>query len=79
MQYKYKDSNWKGAPKLKASDPTKVEIRASVTTEIVGDTYGFIKIDAFVAECPVTMTGLQMEASVIAQATAFSTAKYPNT
>lgn len=79
MQYQVTDVNWVGAPTKKSSDPTKVIINVAVTTGVVGDTYGFTKLDGFVAECPITMTGAQMEASVNTQAAAYSAAKYPNT
>ena len=45
MQYEVKDdgTNWMTSPKLKKTDPTKVEVSVQVNTSVVGDTYGFIK------------------------------------
>jgi hypothetical protein len=81
MQYEVKDTgtNWMEAPKIKESDPTKVRVRVQVTTLVVGDTYGFSRRDMFIAEFPIAMTGIQMEADTLVQARALSAAKYPNT
>ena len=79
MNYEVVDTNWIGAPKLKATDPTKVEVNVQVTTGIVNETYGFVKNDMMVAEFLVSETGIDAQVSVDAQAAAFSAAKYPNT
>jgi len=79
MQYEVKDVTWVGAPKTKQGDPSTVVIYANVTTGVVGDTYGFTKQDTILAECPITMTGVEMAASVETQAATFSAEKYPNT
>lgn len=79
MNYELKDTDWVNAPKVKASDPTKVEVYVNVTTGIVGDTYGFTKVDTTLMEFPISMTGTQMEADTQVQAAAFVATKYPNT
>lgn len=79
MNYEVTDVTWVGAPTKKEGDPTKVEIWTNVTTGVVGDTYGFTKVDTFKAECDISLTGTQMETEVIAQATTYSQSLYPNT
>jgi len=79
MNYELRDTNWQGAPKVKASDPTKVEVAVIVTTGVVGDTYGFIKTDAVNMEFPISMTGVDMQTSTETQALAFVATTYPNT
>lgn len=79
MNYEVKDTNWVGAPKVKEGDATKVVVYVNVTTGVVGDTYGFTKVDTMLAEFPITMTGEEMQANTLVQAAAFSAAKYPNT
>jgi len=79
MNYEVKDTNWVSAPKVKESDPTKVEVFVNVTTGIVGQAYtGFINVDTAKFEFPIEMTGVEMQASTAVQAAAFSSAKYPN-
>jgi hypothetical protein len=52
----------------------------NVTTGIVGQPYvGFQNVDTIVVEFADTLTGVQIEQSVIAQCAAFSANKYPNT
>jgi regulation of enolase protein 1 (concanavalin A-like superfamily) len=79
MQYEVTDVRWISAPVKKEGDPTKVEVYTNVTTGVVGDTYGFTRTDTFKAECDISLTGTQMEADVVAQATAYSQSLYPNT
>jgi len=79
MNYQMVDTNWMGAPKVKESDPTKVEVYVNVTTGVVGDTYGFTKVDTTLMEFPISMTGVQMQTDTETQAIAFSAATYPNT
>jgi hypothetical protein len=81
MQYEVKDdgTNWMEAPRLKKDDPTKVQVRVSVNTTIVGDIYGFFKQDMIIAEFGINMTGEQMKTNTLVQARAFSADKYPNT
>jgi len=79
MQYELRDTNWNGAPKVKEGDATKVVVPVVVTTGIVGETYGFIKVDVMTAEFPISMTGTDMQADTQVQATAFVATKYPNT
>lgn len=79
MNYEVKDTNWVSAPKVKENDPLKVEVYVNVTTGVVGDTYGFIKVDTTRMEFPITMTGEQMQADTLVQAAIFSSEKYPNT
>lgn len=78
MNYELKDTNWQDAPKVKATDNTKVEVNVLVTTGIVGETYGFIKYDVMLAEFPISMTGTDMQVSTQTQALAFVASKYPN-
>lgn len=79
MNYEVVDTTWIGAPQIKATDPTIVEVNVKVSTGIVGETYGFTKENMMVAEFPISATGIDAQASVDAQAAAFSAAKYPNT
>lgn len=80
MNYAVIDTNWVGAPKVKATDPTKVEVYVNVTTGIVGQTYeGFNNMDTVAMEFPISMTGTEMQASTATQAADFSAMKYPNT
>lgn len=79
MNYELKDTNWVGAPKVKATDPTKVEVYVNVTTGVVGDTYGFTKIDTVLMEFPISMTGTQMNADTDVQGAAYVASTYPNT
>jgi hypothetical protein len=79
MTYHVVDTNWIDAPKVKASDPTKVEVYVNVTTGIVGETYHFTRVDTTLMEFPISMTGTDMQASTATKAAVFSAAKYPNT
>lgn len=79
MNYELKDTNWVSAPKVKEGDATKVVVFVNVTTGVVGDTYGFTKVDTTLMEFPITMTGAQMEADTQVQAAAFVATTYPNT
>ena len=79
MNYELRDTNWNGAPKVKEGDATKVVVPVIVTTGIVGETYGFIKLDVMIAEFPISMTGTDMQADTLVQAAAFVAATYPNT
>lgn len=79
MQYQVTDVTWVNAPKKTVADPTVLEVVVNVTTGVVGDTYGFVRVDTTTCTFSETLTGIQIEAEVIAQAAAFSAAKYPNT
>jgi len=79
MNYELKDTDWVGAPKVKATDPTKVEVYVNVTTGVVGDTYGFIKVDTVLMDFPISMTGTAMQADTLVQGAAYVATKYPNT
>lgn len=79
MQYELRDTNWQGSPKVKEGDETMVEVNVVVTSGIVGDTYGFVKLDVMLAEFPINMTGTQMQAHTQIQALAFVATTYPNT
>jgi hypothetical protein len=79
MNYELKDTDWVGAPKVKATDPTKVEVYVNVTTGVVGDTYGFTKVDTVVMDFPISMTGTAMQADTLVQGAAYVATKYPNT
>jgi len=80
MNYELKDTNWVNAPKVKATDPTKVEVYVNVTTGIVGQTYsGFQNVDTVVMDFPISMTGTDMQANTQVQAAAYVATKYPNT
>ena len=79
MNYELKDTDWVGAPKVKATDSTKVEVYVNVTTGVVGDTYGFIKVDTVLMDFLISMTGSDMQASTATQAAAYVAAAYPNT
>ena len=79
MNYELLDTDWQGSPKVKALDPTKVEVYVNVTTGIVGETYGFTKVNTVPMEFPIAMTGIEMEAETQVQAQAYITATYPNT
>lgn len=79
MNYELRDTDWVDAPKVKASDPTKVEVFVNVTTGVVGDTYGFTKVNTVKMEFPIAMTGTEMQADTQVQAAAYVAATYPNT
>ena len=80
MNYEVKDTNWVNAPKVKANDPTLVEVYVNVTTGIIGQTHkGFQNVDTVLMEFPITMSGEDMQTSTAAQAAAYVTANYPNT
>ena len=79
MQYELIDTNWNDAPKVKAGDATKVVVNVIVTTGIVGETYGFTRLDVMTAEFPISMTGTDMQADTLVQAAAFVAVTYPNT
>jgi hypothetical protein len=79
MNYEVKDTDWVGAPRVKATDPTKVEVYVNVTTGIVGETYGFTKVNTVHMEFPISMTGSDMQASTATQAAAYVATTYPNT
>lgn len=79
MNYEVIDTNWVGSPKVKATDPTIVVQFVNVTTGIVGETYGFTKVDTVEMEFPISMTGSDMQASTATQAAAYVVTKYPNT
>lgn len=79
MNYELKDTDWVGAPKVKATDPTLVEVYVNVTTGIVGDTYGFTKQNTVLMDFPISMTGTDMQANTQVQAAAYVVATYPNT
>lgn len=79
MNYEVKDTNWVAAPKVKAADPTLVEVYVNVTTGIVGETYGFTKVDTVLMDFPISISGTDMQASTAKQAAAFVVTKYPNT
>jgi len=79
MNYEVKDTDWVGSPKVKATNPTIIVQFVNVTTGIVGETHGFVKIDTIEMEFPLSMSGTDMQASTATQAAAFSAAKYPNT
>ena len=79
MNYELKDTNWVGSPKVKATDPTIVVQFVNVTTGIVGETYGFTKVDTVEMEFPISMTGTDMQADTTVQATAYVATTYPNT
>jgi hypothetical protein len=79
MNYELKDTNWVGAPKVKATDPTKVEVYVNVTTGVVGDTYGFTKVDTVLMDFPISMTGSEMQANTDVQGAAYVATTYPNT
>jgi hypothetical protein len=79
MQYQVTDVTWVNAPKKSAADPTILEVAVNVTTGVVGDTYGFVKVDTMTCSFADSLTGVQIEASVLSQAAAFSASKYPNT
>lgn len=80
MNYELKDTNWISAPKVKADDPTKVEVYVNVTTGIVGQTYsGFQNVDTVRMEFPISMTGAEMKVNTEVQAAAYVATTYPNT
>jgi hypothetical protein len=79
MNYEVKDTDWKGAPKVKETDSTLVYVYVNVTTGIVGETYGFTKVDTVLMEFPISMTGTDMQTSTATQAAAFVATTYPNT
>jgi regulation of enolase protein 1 (concanavalin A-like superfamily) len=80
MNYELKDTIWVGAPKVKATDPTKVEVYVNVTTGIVGQTYtGFQNVDTVLMDFPISMTGADMQTSTTTKANAYIATKYPNT
>jgi regulation of enolase protein 1 (concanavalin A-like superfamily) len=80
MNFEVKDTDWVNAPKVKESDPTKVEVYVNVTTGVVGQPYiGFSNVDTVLMDFPISMTGVEMKANTAVQAAAFSSAKYPNT
>jgi len=79
MNYELKDTNWVGSPKVKATDPTIVVQFVNVTTGIVGETYGFTKVDTVEMEFPISMTGTDMQANTQVQALAYVVTTYPNT
>jgi len=80
MNYELKDTNWVSAPKVKATDPTLVEVYVNVTTGIVGQTYsGFQNVDTIVMEFPIAMSGTDMQADTLVQGAAYVATTYPNT
>ena len=80
MNYELKDTNWVNAPKVKATDPTKVEVYVNVTTGVVGQTYsGFQNVDTVLMDFPISMTGTDMQADTLVQGAAYVATKYPNT
>lgn len=79
MNYELKDQAWISAPKVKATDPTKVEVYVNITAGVVGDTYGFTKQTTVLMDFPISMTGTDMQLDTIEQATAYVASTYPNT
>lgn len=79
MNYEVKDTDWVGSPKVKATDPAIVVQFVNVTTGIVGETYGFTKVDTVEMEFLISMTGTDMQTSTATQAAAYVVATYPNT
>lgn len=79
MNYEVKDTDWVGAPKVKAQDPTKVEVYVNVTAGIVSETYGFVKSNTVLMEFPISMTGSDMQVSTATQAAEYVATTYPNT
>ena len=79
MNYEVKDTDWVGAPKVSTAEPTLVEVFVNVTAGIVGETYGFTKVNTVLMHFPISMTGTEMQVSTASQAATYVAITYPNT
>lgn len=77
MQYELK--NWKQNGSVQDNDNGTSSLSIMATTGIVGDTYGFIKNDAFTITLQNDKTINEQKEVIIQQAITFVANKYPNT
>lgn len=77
MEYELKNVQTAGSPQKK--EGVIASWSANVTSGVVGDTYGFVKIDSMYFDIDLTLTGVQIDEYINALAIAFVQEKYPPT
>lgn len=77
MQYQLK--NWKQNGSVKDNGDGTSSLSIMAETEIVGDTYGFVKYDAFTSTLQNNQDIDEQKTTITNQAIVFVAKKYPNT
>jgi hypothetical protein len=78
MNYEYKTNEPIDIQQVDVNGTPKLRTIVNCVSGIVGDTYGFQKIDKLTLYTDVTLTCIQSQASIAQQCIAFVTINYPN-
>ncbi len=78
MNYELRNITFEGAP-IVADGSSVMQQNITVTTGIVGDTYGFVKTNLLLTTSDMSKTGSEIKQDITAQALQFVLNTYPNT